>query len=111
MILNIETIERHKIKLNDQEFETENQSVDILILIEKYLKENGKTLKDIESILVNCGPGSFTGVRVGITVANTLAWSLNIPVIGYRDGDISKAKSEIQTENKFSKIALPSYSK
>ncbi len=36
---------------------------------------------DINRIIVVNGPGSFTGVRVGVTVAKTLAWSKNIPII------------------------------
>ena len=35
--------------------------------------------KDIDKIFVCSGPGSFTGIRVGLTVAKTMAWSLNIP--------------------------------
>lgn len=40
------------------------------------------TFKDIKEIKVNIGPGSFTGIRVGVSVANALAWSLGIKVNG-----------------------------
>ena len=36
---------------------------------------------DIEKIYVVNGPGSFTGIRIGLTVAKTIAWSLNIPIV------------------------------
>ena len=36
--------------------------------------------KSIERIIVVNGPGSFTGIRIGITIAKTYAWSLNIPI-------------------------------
>ncbi len=36
---------------------------------------------DIDKIIVVNGPGSFTGVRIGITIAKVYAWSLNIPII------------------------------
>ncbi len=36
--------------------------------------------KDIDKIIVVNGPGSFTGIRIGITIAKVYAWSLNIPV-------------------------------
>lgn len=39
-------------------------------------------LCDLRLIVVRKGLGSYTGLRVGVTVANTLAWSLGIPVMG-----------------------------
>ena len=37
--------------------------------------------KDIEKIIVVNGPGSFTGIRIGITIAKTYAWALNLDII------------------------------
>lgn len=54
----------------------------VLELIEKLLKKQGVTLKDINAIEVNVGPGSFTGLRVGVAIANTLSFALGIPVNG-----------------------------
>lgn len=119
MILTIDTTERDKIDLGlfdgkihrCFEFETQYQSEDLLIAIDGILKNNKFKLKDLKAILVNCGPGSFTGVRVGVTVANTLGWTLNIPVVGYRDGELEKALAKISKNRpaKFSSIALPYY--
>lgn len=52
----------------------------VLPLIENILKERKLSLQDINAIEVNSGPGSFTGLRVGITIANTLGFLLKIPV-------------------------------
>ena len=38
------------------------------------------TAKDIDKIFVVNGPGSFTGIRIGVTIAKVYAWSLKIPI-------------------------------
>ena len=43
-------------------------------------QENNIEPKDIDKIIVVNGPGSFTGIRIGITIAKVYAWSLNIPI-------------------------------
>lgn len=39
------------------------------------------TPNDLDKIIVVTGPGSFTGIRIGVTIAKTIAWSLNIPIV------------------------------
>lgn len=60
-------------------------SQNLLSLIEKILKNHHLTLQDLTGIEVNLGPGSFTGLRVGVAVANALGWALQIPVNGKRE--------------------------
>ena len=60
----------------------------VLLLIEKILKQHKLKPSDLTAIKVNTGPGSFTGLRVGVAVANTLAWSLKIPVNGKKIGEL-----------------------
>jgi tRNA threonylcarbamoyladenosine biosynthesis protein TsaB len=55
--------------------------------IDAFLAENSATLKDIECIVCGTGPGSFTGVRVGVMYAKTLAFALGKPVIGISSFD------------------------
>ena len=57
----------------------------LLPLIEALLKENKKSIQDVTSIKVAEGPGSYTGLRVGVAVANTLGWLLGIPVNGKKN--------------------------
>lgn len=54
----------------------------VLPMIEQILAEHKVKLTDITAITVATGPGSFTGLRVGATVANALGYLLNIPVNG-----------------------------
>ena len=53
-----------------------------LVLVNKLLRQNKHTVHDIQEILVVCGPGSFTAVRTGLIIANTLGQLLTIPVEG-----------------------------
>ena len=39
------------------------------------------TPNDLDKIIVVTGPGSFTGIRIGVTIAKTIAWSLDIPIV------------------------------
>lgn len=56
-----------------------------LPLIDALLKELHISFTDISEIRINAGPGSFTGLRVGASVANALGWLLDIPVNGKRN--------------------------
>ncbi len=51
-----------------------------LLEISKMFKKANIEPKQINKIIVVNGPGSFTGIRVGVTIAKTYAWSLNIPI-------------------------------
>jgi tRNA threonylcarbamoyladenosine biosynthesis protein TsaB len=59
-----------------------SHSEKLIPLIDEILKRNGKAIEDIDGIAVSIGPGSFTGIRVGVSTARGLAQSLNIPLVG-----------------------------
>lgn len=65
----------------------------LLPLIIKILKKHKLDFKDLSGIEVNEGPGSFTGLRVGASVAQALGYALNIPV----NGHLNKAVNLIYT--------------
>ena len=48
--------------------------IDIVSSIQEILEKNGLKLGNIEEIIPNTGPGSFTGIKIGITIANVLNW-------------------------------------
>ena len=76
--------------------------------ITKLLDAASKKLDDIEGIVVYKGPGSFTGLRIGISVANALAYSLNAPIIGTTDTWIETGISDL-IAGKSDKQVLPEY--
>ena len=57
-----------------------SHSIYLVPMIDEILKGNNIECQDLSEILVVNGPGSFTGIRLGVTVAKTLAYTLNIPI-------------------------------
>ncbi|WEV54263.1 tRNA (adenosine(37)-N6)-threonylcarbamoyltransferase complex dimerization subunit type 1 TsaB [Leuconostocaceae bacterium ESL0723] len=58
-----------------------NHSVELLPAIQEVLKRQGWQLKDLDRLVVAEGPGSFTGLRIGLTVAKVLADTLKVPLV------------------------------
>ncbi len=54
----------------------------LMAVIEEALEKSGKTYADLAAIAVSVGPGSFTGLRVGVATARGLALALKVPAIG-----------------------------
>lgn len=81
----------------------------IHIKIQDLLDKNTIDYKDLTGLVVFIGPGSFTGLRIGITVANTLAYSLNIPIVGTNREDWFKEGLDMLKNGKNSKIIQPEY--
>lgn len=80
------------IAIDDMVFEADSKvkkAQMLLQLIESRVRNQGASFSDISEIKVNTGPGSYTGIRVGVSVAQALAWELKIPVNGR---DISKGE-------------------
>lgn len=59
-----------------------NHSVHLLPIIEQALEATGTTAAMLGGISVGVGPGSYTGTRIAVTAAKTLAWAWNVPVAG-----------------------------
>ena len=66
----------------------EKQSVALPAECEKFIAESGASWRDISAIGVVVGPGSFTGIRLGIAYAKGIGMGLNIPVVGISAFDL-----------------------
>lgn len=51
-------------------------------MIEELLEQNSMALDSLSAISVSIGPGSYTGLRVGLSAAKGLAFALDIPIMG-----------------------------
>lgn len=68
-----------------EEYSSKNKnkhSTRLMPAIDRIMKEAKVTPQDLTKIVVGMGPGSYTGVRIALSTAKTMAWTLNIPVVG-----------------------------
>jgi len=78
--------------------------------IEGLLIDNKISKQDLTHIAINAGPGSYTGLRIGITTANFMAFGLNIPIIKITDEDnVEKVIKIKTTKEKFINPVMPIY--
>lgn len=77
-----------------------DHSEKLVKMIEKGLKENNLEVKDFDRIIVGIGPGSYTGLRVGVTVSKVFAWTLNIPLYTVSSLDVI-ASGYLTKENNY----------
>ena len=61
--------------------DAEKQAIALPTAVENFLQESGATWQDLTAIGIVTGPGSFTGIRLGIAYAKGLSIGLNIPVV------------------------------
>lgn len=85
MILKIDTANNQKItvEIGNKAFSQVSDlpgGTDLLTLLDKSIKEIKAKPQEIDEIIINPGSGSFTGLRTGFSVANTLGWALKIMV-------------------------------
>ena len=92
------------IKTQESEY---SHSIYTMPMIEQIFKENNLEIKDLEKVIVINGPGSFTGIRIGLSIAKTLAYALNIKIntisslIAYLvSNDTNKDKKAVIEDNK-----------
>lgn len=77
--------------------------------IEALLTLHGQTLRDLTGIVAFKGPGSFTGLRIGLSVANAFADALQLPVIASDGEDWIASGIACLAAGQSDSIALPEY--
>lgn len=81
----------------------------IHLKIKGLLDKNSRDWQDIKGIVCFKGPGSFTGLRIGLTVGNTLAYGLEIPIIGSSGNNWQNNGTKELLAGKNQKIIIPNY--
>lgn len=78
--------------------------------IETLLEKQQADLTKLTGIVVFQGPGSFTGLRIGITVANTLGYALGIPVAGGMGNEWQvNGQKKLVEVGQFNSVVMPEY--
>lgn len=81
----------------------------LLMKIKELVEENNIMLEELQGIIVFTGEGSFTGLRIGTTVANGLAYSLNIPVVTASGSNWLKTGQANIQNAKLGALVIPEY--
>ena len=77
--------------------------------IEALLVAHNQTLHSLSGVVVFRGPGSFTGLRIGLTVANALVDSLQLPITASAGDDWIKSGIERLLAGQNDRVAVPEY--
>lgn len=95
-LLNDNKIIDQNITINDQDLSSK-----FTCMVEQLLTKNNIKPQDIDTIFVAVGPGSFTGIRIGVTFAKVMAWTLNKKIIPFSSLEL------MATTNTSSDIIVP----
>ncbi len=77
--------------------------------IDVFLNEHQGSLQTLAGLFAFQGPGSFTGLRIGITVMNTLAYAENIPIVGTQGDDWQRTAVKALLSGANDRVVLPFY--
>jgi tRNA threonylcarbamoyladenosine biosynthesis protein TsaB len=77
--------------------------------MDEVINAGGKTRNDIEGLVIYKGPGSFTGLRIGFSAANAMAYARHIPVVAAGGEDWLEEGWRKLEAGQNDKVALPEY--
>ena len=101
---------KDKTKLGETKWQAHRELSNTLhTKIKEILNMSSILLDEIEGIVCFEGPGSFTGLRIGLSVANTLAYSYSLPIVARGGEKWLETGIKDLLAGKNNKIALPKY--
>ncbi|MBX4197515.1 tRNA (adenosine(37)-N6)-threonylcarbamoyltransferase complex dimerization subunit type 1 TsaB [Candidatus Saccharibacteria bacterium] len=77
--------------------------------LKNILNKSSISLNDLQGIAIYKGPGSFTGLRIGMSIANALAYSQSIPIVAKNGDDWIKMAIKGLISGQSDKLATPEY--
>lgn len=95
--------------INDEWQADRTLAANLLPYLEKKLNEQSCTWSDLKGIGVMKGPGSFTGLRIGMTVLNTIADAMHIPIVGVSGDEWQQEALKLLESGENHQIVLPEY--
>lgn len=97
-------------KLSEYQWTAHRQLAETLhSTIRDQLAEQNFDWKDVEGVVVYEGPGSFTGLRIGLTVANTIADSYQVPIVGVTGDEWMKSGTKRLLSGQNDTLIMPEY--
>lgn len=96
--------------LHEKQWLAERRLADELLSeIESFLHENNTVFEDLDGLAVFRGPGSYTGLRIGIGVMNTLSYGLTIPIAGELGDDWVEKSRKRLAKGDNETVVIPEY--
>lgn len=97
----IDKTEKVGVKTSDSRF---NHLKDLVPMINDLIQEEGLSMDDLTHIAVSAGPGSFTGIRIGVSTARALGQTLEIPLI-----QVPTLETFLYIDEEFKGIVIPEF--
>ena len=82
---------------------------ELLTYLQEALSAHDAKLDDIKGIIAYQGPGSFTGLRIGLTVLNTLASAEHVPIVGMTGEDWQQRGLSRLEQRENDELVMPEY--
>lgn len=79
--LSVALVQQHQVVYEKTMTQTLQHSIFLAPSVEEVMKQANMDVTQLKAIAISNGPGSYTGLRIGVTFAKTLAYTLNIPII------------------------------